>query len=115
MQYVAKLFFFNILLAWLGQPAQAQDFFIMVGTGTSQCGELLEELESSDKVYNKFMYTHWMQGYLSARNLGKDINLAGFEGQFRWLKNYCEENPLENVSTGVELLWQELLERQGKD
>ena len=95
------------------------EVIILTGAGTSQCGKYLNDLNESE--FAEYIVASWLQGYLSGRNVerfehGKPVlDIAGHEGQARWLNNYCEENPLDNLWQGAEALWETLKARQNKD
>ena len=114
MRIVISLLFVSALLV-LSQPVYAEKW-ILVGSGAHQCGKLLAnlELEGIEGQVAEVMYEQWMLGYLSARNMSRFAAnlpvpyLDGIDGQIRYVKNWCEENPLKKVDQAVEALWQEL-------
>lgn len=99
----------GILLA-ANTVAAAGNLASIVGAGTASCGEVLS---SSIEI----SYFIWAQGHLSAMNLFlttvEETNLSDHDGQQIWLKNYCEENPLEKYVQAVWSLWIELRITQG--
>jgi len=115
MRNVTSLLLVSTVL-FLSQPVHAE-VSPVVGAGALQCGEFLAHLEDIGGEA-KSGYTAWMQGYLTGKNIARGaaglpfLDLTGPEGQFRYVKNYCEENPLKIVAFGVENLWQELLKQQ---
>ena len=115
MRNVTSLLLVSTFL-FLSQPVHA-DVSAITGAGALQCGEFLADLErvgGEAEIVNM----SWMQGYLTGKNIARGaaglpfLDLTGPEGQFRYVKNYCEENPLKIVAFGVENLWQELLKQQ---
>ena len=108
-------------LLFFSQPSAAQENFnIAYGPGAQSCGGMLSVLEKqrrTDKELIENMYKVWMQGYLSALNqiaylkFGWAADLDDANAHFRWLLNYCEENPLDIVRDACEKLLEELLLR----
>lgn len=115
MRNVTSLVIVSAVL-FFSQPVHADD---SVGAGLAQCGEFLARIESDDwGAVDVALFTAWMQGYLTGKNIARAeadlpvLELAGHEGQFRYVKNYCEEHPLREVMFGVIRLWSELLKQQ---
>ncbi len=114
MRYLVKVATGAILMLPLSNVALGQG---IQGAGASSCGEMLSDLEL-DLVFLEQgitgLYRSWMQGYLSARNEtdGFAVDISNVEGQWRWLNNYCTENPLEVVWNAAKALYQELKELQ---
>jgi hypothetical protein len=120
MQNVLKLLVVCVLFSGVGSYGFAAEGSIkqyIPGAGAVQCGKMLVDLEKGGTQPDS--YISWMQGYLTAKNIAREIiyklppvDLAGHEGQLIWLKNYCEDNPLEQVGVGVQMLWNELVSMQ---
>lgn len=88
--------------------AQASSKTVTVfGAGTTTCGAFLEA--SQEQGYSFVGYKDWLGGYLTAANIYKsrtiDIDIAGAAA---WLRNYCQDHPLEDVATGASKLDSEL-------
>jgi hypothetical protein len=109
-------------LLFASQPSAAQeDFSIAYGPGAQSCGSMLSFLDKQwrdtrEEIENT--YIAWMQGYLSALNYlvnqkfdGAGVNLDDAHAHFRWLLNYCEENPLDMVPKSIEKLYEALVLR----
>ena len=80
----------------------------------------LDKLRGTDRELMENLYKSWMQGYVSGLNqlldkkFGKAIDLVDPYAHFRWLLNYCEENPLDVVRDASEKLLRELVLRNEK-
>ena len=114
MRYLVKVAAGAILMLPLSNVALGQG---IQGAGGVSCGEMLSHLEldlGSIEQGITGTYKSWMQGYLSARNEtdGFAVDISNVEGQWRWLNNYCTENPLHSVAIATKALYQELKELQ---
>lgn len=78
------------------------------------CGEWIAHREKSNTL--ALGDTAWLLGYLSgmAANSGRD-HLAGTDNAsiYRWMDNYCRNNPLRDVSGGAKALAAELANKKG--
>ena len=78
------------------------------------CGEWVAHREKSSTL--ALGDTAWLLGYLSgmAVNSTKDA-LSGTDNAtlYRWMDNYCRNNPLRDVSSGARALAAELAGRKG--
>ena len=109
----------TLLLAW--QPSVAQDSY---GPGAISCGSMLSILDKqrgTDRELMENLFKAWMTGYLSALNLavfhvidGANTELDDVHAHFRWLLNYCEENPLDMVPDASVKLFEELVRRNAE-
>ena len=94
-----------LLLAFcLAQPALGATVF-----GTPDCGEWLSGKKGKE------LDKAWLIGYLSGISvanpkegdpLGK---ISSIEQIFVWMNNYCQRNPLKDISDGANRLFSELL------
>lgn len=79
-----------------------------IGTRDGSCGEYIRE-----EVSYQRWYEHWLMGYISGVNSGKQ-GKADFskgvaaEGLIQWLQNYCTANPLSSFSDASGALLNEL-------
>ncbi len=80
----------------------------------------LDTLRRASREEMENFYKAWMQGYVSALNqimylkFGTAVDLDDPNAHFRWLLNYCEENPLDAVRDASEKLLRELVLRNEK-
>ncbi len=115
MKYILSL----LLVATITLSSATAHANDTAGAGAKQCGEFLDDVENMPGA--EYIYEGWMQGFLTARNYfrafegGPMLDLSGNVGQRRWLKTYCEDNPLDSVLQGVVALMFELEERQIKN
>ncbi len=114
MRYLVKVATAAILMLPLSNVALGQG---IQGAGASSCGAMLTSLEldvGQEAKHMEALFYSWIQGYLSARNEtdGFAVDISNVEGQWRWLNNYCTENPLHSVAIATKALYQELKELQ---
>lgn len=85
--------------------------------GGASCGKWIERHEASDKAPWPAVATeNWLIGYLSgiALHSKKDIlRDADTASLVLWMTNYCNENPLNNISDGAQDLYFELKNKRG--
>ena len=99
-----------LLACCLAQPALgvAQGVTIF---GRPDCGVWLSKQRETDKA--------WLLGYVSAISMSEQGRLSGasdpfskissVEQIFVWMNNYCQRNPLKDISDGANRLFSELL------
>jgi hypothetical protein len=98
--------------AFLGPHAVAADNkgkYVMLGAST--CGAYLKEL-SAGSIDNVRDYG-WLAGYITAYNVMTPntydiLGNSDLRSVELWVKNYCDKNPLKNISNAVEVLMIEL-------
>ncbi len=102
----------GILLA--ANPAVSDD---VAGVGTHSCGQFIADIEAGGQILTS-LYFSWVQGFLTGLNT-KYLLCQEFHTDLSdppaiqlWLKNYCEENPLENYMTATAKLWAALRSKQ---
>lgn len=92
----------------------AAERIALAGVGSVSCGKMIAHVSDHDL---KSVYVGWMQGFMSSINwfrvMDANVNLSDNEGQWLWLKNYCNEKPLERVVVAVLLLYEKLATAQG--
>jgi hypothetical protein len=89
--------------------------YATLGQGTRSCGSVIEIYESKDE-FSKRLIHEWINGYLTALNYSKSgvYNIAkgvDLGGRSKWIQNYCNENPLKQLATAVEVMAHELENR----
>ena len=118
---MARIVMIGLLVGGFANPSTvtAQD---VTGAGASSCGTMLTALDNPDATLgdiSRIGYRQWLQGYLSGLNApladssNVPVDLDDPEGEWLWLKQYCEDNPLDSVWVGADALWKELRSRQG--
>jgi hypothetical protein len=90
----------------LGAPpsfaADSEGYFVVIsGWGTASCGKYLSDISFQGD------YEAWIAGYLTAFNQKTPIIsniLMGTDalGALAWIKNYCLQNPTDDVLTATE-------------
>jgi hypothetical protein len=83
-------------------PAQAQ-WRRVYGHGATSCGKLTQEREAQSLLYASM--GSWVLGYLTAFNMyglkeDSDIGRGQIEPEamLAWIANYCQANPLDQLS-----------------
>ena len=96
----------NILLVFLFLISGNSFSNNMYGSGVGSCGEWLQERKGND-WYNK---GQWMLGFVSAAGYYANYTLKNTDSKafVAWMDNYCHAHPLEDFSTGVKSLVEEL-------
>ena len=79
----------------------------------------VSDSDAQAEEFMRFVYMAWAQGFMSSINWSSRVestyvNLEDGDGQWLWLKNWCNENPLKPVFLGVHNLYQHLAAAQGK-
>jgi hypothetical protein len=89
---------------------------IVWGAGGSSCGKWT--LARQSRSVNAGLYTQWVAGYLSGKNVESPSNpqndpLKGtdFAGLMAWIDNYCSSHPLEAIIAAANKLMDELRAR----
>ncbi len=85
--------------------------YTVYGTGTTSCGRWLSEHRSTDDAsILAFSQTNWVLGFVSGAGWtgSKEIRLTDVDAMRAWMTQYCEKNPLDDLSTGAENLVQTL-------
>jgi len=85
----------------------------VLGYGDESCGTWLESRSEKGNKYLELAMNGWVLGYLSGFNLqvpGKADWTNGVDnnGLFKWIDNYCSQNPLKSLSDAVETLFVQL-------
>lgn len=86
---------------------------ITKGVGTQTCAVFVAHYKGSIRSLENF-YFSWAQGYMSGLNVAvgseagnhkpADLNAIAPATQLRFIRDYCERNPLKRYSTAVEAL-----------
>ena len=110
-----------VVLVCLASAAQAEEAFIITGPGVATCGRFGEEF-AKDREIESFFFS-WGQGWMSAANLalsvtaGKpsttDLRETSMTEQMRYVRAYCEENPLKYYQAAIIDLYDSMRRAQG--
>lgn len=114
MKHLKTLLCISLMVsgALMGSQAVAADASGQSGTvGAVSCASFLRELES--KSSQSTAYLAWLAGYVTAYNAQtqKTYQILGNSDLFGaelWVKNFCEKNPLKNISLAAAVLMIEL-------
>ena len=105
----------GMLLA--ANPAVSDEGVDLIGPGANSCGKFIVGKEKYEEL--RLVHTAWAQGFLTGLNikylqsLESATELPDHAAMELWIKNYCEENPLDNYAFAIRNLWRELRARQG--
>jgi hypothetical protein len=95
------------MAAFAPQQASAVTTF-----GSSSCGVWVRERAEGKQSSQASRF--WLAGYLSGLAVGRDRDVIGetdADSVFLWMDKYCKANPLANVGTGADELFDELAVR----
>lgn len=101
-------------LIFLPTVVSSQPEFVVSGTGSISCGKFVE---SEGGELTKIHQTAWAQGFLSGMNMadaqaGKGTILIPDPDSIQvYLRNFCNDNPLERVFHGLIELYNEVRSR----
>jgi hypothetical protein len=115
MRLIVRLAVVSTLGVLLSGVASAQS---IAGVGALSCGEMLSRL-SQEPAALSVVYSSWSQGFLTGINEGRmangveTVDLSDSAGQWSWLQNHCQNNPLILVREAALNLVLELMSRQG--
>ena len=94
-----------LLTCCLAQPAWGQTVTVF---GRPDCGVWLSKQREVDKA--------WLLGYVSSTSTSQQFGkgdpfgkISSAEQIFVWMNNYCQKNPLKDLSDGALALYIELL------
>lgn len=79
--------------------------------GPVSCGDWVKDRKGDS--WAQAVNIYWITGYITAyNNQTPDVyNILGstdMESVFLWMDKYCQENPLSNLSSGMDILTEEL-------
>jgi hypothetical protein len=86
--------------------------------GARDCGEWLTRKKDP---YAELAITGWLTGYMSGLNAMHELNgrkddplkkATSAQQIFIWMDNYCQKDPLNNISDGGDALFIELMKRR---
>jgi len=102
--------FFLLILAFCISIVNAKGG-IVLGAGLHTCGKYLDLLESDPN--SKIVYNQYIEGVATGMSIQENKMIDKFKGSNtndiqRWLKNYCEKNPLDLYIYGVMNIIREL-------
>jgi len=99
-----------LLVVLSANPGRAQDGVTAVaGAGSRSCAQM--QMDVADLPNVRRAYVSWMQGYLSARNVAREldgdvlVDIADYEAQWAWLVDWCNERPDETFADAVGALF----------
>ncbi len=75
--------------------------YSVFGTATKTCGSWTEAKEAN--LGKRVIFHEWINGYMTAYSLWVEdgsgpVNDSEGPGNWAWIDNYCQENPLKTVA-----------------
>jgi hypothetical protein len=111
LRYLAQLVL-GLAIVTTSAPVKSEQA-ITKGAGTQTCAVFVAHYKGSIRSLENF-YFSWAQGYMSGLNVAvgseagnhkpADLNAIAPATQLRFIRDYCERNPLKRYSTAVEAL-----------
>jgi hypothetical protein len=105
-------FAFGLLMVSASAPARSEHV-ITIGAGMQTCAVFLAHYKGSVPSLENF-YFSWAQGYMSGLNVAvsrgvansrtADLNAMPAAAQMRFIRDFCEHDPLKRYSAAVEAL-----------
>ena len=95
-----------IILTALALTLNASNSGILSGSGTHTCSKYLDLTEDGNDKTFKIVYNQYLFGVATGISYQSKDNIDPFakyniNDLQRWIKNYCEANPLELYGNGV--------------
>jgi hypothetical protein len=121
---VTLLSFAFVLFVTNAFAASPKEYYSVLGVGISSCAywtsvhaDAANPEGSTMSVFTSSNQDSWLQGYITAYNhyVSSDGNVSGnsdFKGLEAWMTSYCQQNPLDNISTAADKLIIELRSRK---
>ena len=100
-----------------GYVLHGQGGIQVLGAGNSSCGTWLDNREADDDdPWETIIDSQWVNGYLTGRQDGEASGLTEQQtsdaaARNIWLDNYCQANPLDDLTDAARGLWHELASR----
>jgi hypothetical protein len=105
-------FAFGLVMVSGSAPARSEQV-ITIGAGMQTCAVFLAHYKGSVPSLENF-YFSWAQGYMSGMNVAisrgvtnsrpADLNAMPAAAQMRFIRDFCEHDPLERYSGAVDAL-----------
>lgn len=99
-----------LLACCLAQPVFGAKVY-----GVRDCGEWINRKKN---VYSELSVQAWLAGYMSGLSMAHPLNdnplgkTNSVDQIFLWMDNYCQKNPLNDISDGGDALFIELMKRK---
>jgi hypothetical protein len=112
----ATLLFLVALLSISGGLLATGQAYTVFGKGNESCGKWTQERRADD--WATTVSESWMAGYVTAYNRwvavtdGDITHGIDLDGLLAWIDNYCNQYPLNKVSTATESLMFSLEDRK---
>ena len=87
------------------------------GAGGHSCAKFLKQ--EKEALSHEWIYVSWIQGFMSAAGLYNDtektfLDVADLDGIMHLIREYCEENPLNDLTNAAEVVADQLINRAGR-
>jgi len=111
----------TIILMFLSSKAEAEEAFFITGPGVTTCGRFNEEYAKDWEI--EMFFFSWGQGWMSSANLAlsvtagrpsaTDLGATSMTEQMRYVRAYCDENPLKFYESAIIDLYDSMRKTQG--
>jgi len=95
-------------------PAGALAGTVVDGSGGKSCGTWIEDERGDNNSAIHSMDMGWVLGFLSATNLGVDVEILkniDVDSFKAWIDNYCSLHPLDSIGEATIALSVEIVDR----
>jgi hypothetical protein len=97
---IAKSMLSFLIFLSFSNPFYCYPTIRIMGHGTSSCGSY-----TSSPLILSATYDAWILGYLTARFWSEKISSSSDnEGYLQWIRNYCQNKPLDSIYDASEQL-----------
>jgi hypothetical protein len=117
MRYAVATVVIVAALGLGGYVLHGQGTIQVLGSGTSSCGQWLEDRETAGPD-GYFLQDSWVNGYLTGHQDGDgeasgltENQTSDLPARNAWIDNYCQANPLNDLTDAARGLWDELSSR----
>ena len=107
---------FALAVSPVAVAADAKGGYTVYGEGIHSCAKILEEHRKDTARYQ--FYIIWTGGFMSAAGAYNDtektfLDVADIDGIMHLIREYCEENPLNDLTDAAENVALQLIIRAG--
>ena len=111
---------FVLAVSPVAVASDAKGGYTVYGAGIHSCAKVLEEHRKDTARYQ--FYIFWTGGFMSSAGayndtekiFGKDGAGVDIDGIMHLVREYCDKNPLENLSNAADNVAEQLIDRAGR-
>jgi hypothetical protein len=105
----------------LSSPVSAEESNVVSGVGASSCGKFTNSYKENP-TRAEALYLSWAQGFMSSINFNRnlqngtpiDFGTMPSAVQLRWIRDYCQKNPLKTYLRAATELFLALEQAQAR-